>query len=142
MQGNISNQMNMNNPLENLLNLLNTNILILDYIRESRNILENNMFLIWDLIDNLSDNNVNNNQNKYFIRICFNKKLEKYLLDNSKSNNNYNLISQCFNQFLEHKNRYENFVSSLINTNIFMNNDGDIYNAIFEEKWRKINIIL
>ena len=138
----MSNQMNMNNTFENLLNLLNTNILILDYIRESRNILENNMFLMGDLIDNLSDNNVNNNQNKYFIRICFNKKLEKYLLDNSKSNNNYNLISRCFNQFLEHKNRYENFVSSLINTNIFMNNDGDIYNAIFVEKWRKINIIL
>ena len=137
LQYNMVSQININNSLEKLLNLLNINIIVMDCIGESRNIIENNRFLMANIIDNLSKNNVqdvnNNIQNKDFVYICLNNKIKKYLEDNSRGNDNNTLISQCSFKFFKHKNEYEHCVSALINSNITMNNDGSIYNAILED---------
>ena len=138
LQDNLSKKMVMNNSLEKLFNLLDVNIIIMDCMIEFQKMIENNKWLMINLIDNLLDNRINvqnNIYNKDSIRICFNNKIEKYLLDKSKpNNNNNNLISRCFNQFLEHKNKYESLVLSFINDNITTNNDGFIYTIVFEEE--------
>ena len=138
LHNNIINQMNMNNSLEKLINLLNVNIIITDCISEFRSIIQNNKDLMRELIDNLTNNKVqniqNNIQNNNFNYICLNNKIKKYLLDNSESNNNKSL---CLYKFYDYKNEYEALLSSFINQNISMNNDGIIYNAVFVDENRK-----
>ena len=141
LKDNMKNQMNMDYSIQKLLYLLNMNIIIMDCIVDSMDIVQNNNFFMEDLIDKLSGNNEfneaniqNNIQNKDIYHVCLNNKIKKYLQDNTKSNNKNDFISQCYEKFLLHKYKYEGCVIFFTNINIGMNNDGIIFNARLEEE--------
>ena len=131
LKENISKQMNMSNSLQKLLNLLNMNISIMGCIRESHDIIYNNRLLMRDLIDNLSGNNI---KNKDSVRVCLNNKMEKFLNDKNKANNNNDIIPQIIYKFYEHEDEYEHCILKFINRNIELKNNDYIYNAVFEDR--------